>query len=92
MRRWDVSGNGKAWKVELDVRDLGGRAGTLSKRFRDATRGVPAVGALPLGFEVNLGLVKGKYVLAGLHAVEASHVFYFFFGLFSCCHWSGCLV
>ena len=38
MRRWDVSGDGNAWKVELDVRDLGGhldltfraRAGTLS--------------------------------------------------------------
>ena len=82
MRRWDVSGDGKAWKVEIDVRDLGGhldltfraRAGTLSKRVRDATHGVAAVGALPLGFEVKLGLVKGKYLPAGLHAAEASHV------------------
>ena len=24
MRRWDVSGDGKAWKVDLDVRDLSG--------------------------------------------------------------------
>ena len=82
MSRWDVSGDGKASKVELDVRDLGGhldltfraRAGTLSKRVRDGTYGVAAVGPLPLGFKVKLGLVKGKYLLAGLHAVEASHV------------------
>ena len=67
MRRWDVSGDGKAWKVELDVRDLGGhldptlwaRAGTLSKRVKDATHGVAAVGALLLGFKVKLGLVRG---------------------------------
>ena len=82
MRRWDVSGDGKAWQVELDVRDLGGhlaltfraRAGTLSKRVKNATHGVAAVGALPHGFKVKLGLVKGKYLPAGLHAVEASHV------------------
>ena len=42
----------------MDVRDLGGhldftlraRAGTLSKRVKEATHGVAAVGALPLGF------------------------------------------
>ena len=37
--------------------------------------GVAAVGALPLGFEVKLGLLRGKYLPAGLHAVEASYVF-----------------
>ena len=45
MKLWDVSGNGGFWKVQLDVRDLGGhldftlraRAGTLSKRVREAT-------------------------------------------------------
>ena len=79
---WDVSGCGGFWKVQLDVRDLGvhldftlrARAGTLSKRVRDATSGVASVGALPLGFQVKLGLVRGKYLPAGLHAAEASHV------------------
>ena len=33
-----------------------------------------AVGALLLGFQVKLGLVRGTYLLAGLHAVEASYV------------------
>ena len=45
MKLWDVSGRGGFWKVQLDVRDLGGhldftvraRAGTLSKRVREAT-------------------------------------------------------
>ena len=39
MKLWDVSGRGGLWKVQQDVRDLGGhldftlraRAGTLSK-------------------------------------------------------------
>ena len=61
---WDVSGGGSFWKVQLDVRDLGGhldftlgaRAGTLSNRVREATFGVASVGALPLGFGVKLGL------------------------------------
>ena len=82
MKLWDVSGNGGFWKVQLNVRDLGGhldftlraRAGTLSKRVRDATLRVASVGALPLGFQVKLGLVRGKYLPAGLHAAEASCV------------------
>ena len=77
-----MSVDGRPWSVELDVRDLGGhldftrraRAGTLSRRVLDATHGVAAVGALPLGFQVRLGLVRGKYLPAGLHAVEASYV------------------
>ena len=56
MKLWDVAGDGGFWKVQLDVRDLGGhldftlraRAGTLSKRVGEATDGVAAVGALPL--------------------------------------------
>ena len=60
MKLWEVSRNGSFWKVQLDVRDLGGhldftlgaRAGTLSKRVRDATFWVTCVGALPLGFQV----------------------------------------
>ena len=66
----------------MDVRDLGGhldftlraRAGTLSKRVREATLGVASVGALPLGFQMKLGLVRGKYLPAGLHVAEASYV------------------
>ena len=70
------------WKVQLDIRDLGGhldftyraRAGTLSRRVGKATVGVTAVGALPLGFLAKLGLVRGKFLPAGLHAAEASYV------------------
>ena len=66
----------------MDVRDLGGhldftfraRAGTLSKRVGEATVGVATVGALPLGFQVMLELVRGKYLPARLHAAEASYV------------------
>ena len=62
--------------------DLGGhldftrraRAGTLSKKVGEATVGIAAVCALPLGFQVKLGLVRGKYLPAGLHAAEASYV------------------
>ena len=54
MKLWDISGDGGFWKVQLDVRDLGGhldftyraRAGTLSRRVGEATVGVAAVGAL----------------------------------------------
>ena len=49
-------------------------AGTLSCRVKEAAAGVATVGALPLGFQVKLGLVRGKYIPAGLHAAEASHV------------------
>ena len=56
------------------ISTLRARAGTLSKRVRDAILGVAAVGALPLGFQVKLGLVRGKYLPAGLHAAEASYV------------------
>ena len=62
MKLWDVSGRGSFWKVQLDVRDLGGhfdftlraRAGTLSKRVREAILGVAPVGAVLLGFQVKL--------------------------------------
>ena len=51
----------------MDVRDLSGhldftrraRAGTLSKNVGETTVGVAAVGALPLGFQVKLVLVRG---------------------------------
>ena len=50
------------------------RAGTLSCRVKDATAGVAMVGALPLGFQVKLGLGRDNYIPAGLHAAEASYV------------------
>ena len=52
----------------------GARVGTLSKRVGEATVGDASVGALPLGVQVKLGLVRGKYLPAGLHAAEASYV------------------
>ena len=72
MKLWDISGDGKLWKVQLDIRDLGShldftrraRAGTLSQRVGVATVGVTAVGALPLGFQVKLGLVRSRYLPA----------------------------
>ena len=68
--------------LELDVRDLDGhldftwrvRAGTLSRRVKEATHGVAAVCVLLLGFQVKLGLVRGKFLPAGLCAVEVSCV------------------
>ena len=82
VKLWDISGDGGFRKVQLDVRDLGGHldfinlawAGTLSCSVKDATTGVAVVGALPLVFQVKLGLVRGKYIPAGLHAAEASYV------------------
>ena len=79
MKLWDISGDGGFWKVQLDVRDLGGhldftyraRGGTLSHRVGKATVGVAAVGALPLGFQVKLGLVRGKYLPRASVAVQA---------------------
>ena len=79
---WDISGDGRIWKVQLDVRGLGehfdftrrARAGTLSCSVKEATAGVATVGALSLGFQVKLGLVRGKYIPAGLHAAKASDV------------------
>ena len=47
---------------------------TLSRRVKEATHWVAAVGALPQGVRVKLGLVGGKHLPAGLHAVEASYV------------------
>ena len=63
----------------MDVRDLGGHldftrralTGTLSKRVGEASVGVAAVGALPLRFQVKLGLVLGKNLPAGVHAAGA---------------------
>ena len=71
MKLSGISGDDRFWKVQLDARDLGGhldftnraRAGTLSCGVKDAIAGVAVVGALPLGFQVKLGLVRGKFFL-----------------------------
>ena len=55
MKLWDVFGDGGFWVVQLDVRDLGchldftlkARAGTFSKRVREASSGVASECALP---------------------------------------------
>ena len=56
MKLWDVSGDGRSWTNELDVRGLGGHldftrramAGSPSRSVEDAAHGVAAVGVLPL--------------------------------------------
>ena len=55
------------------ILNLLGGLGTLSKTVGEDTVGVASVGALPLGFQVKLGLVRGKYLPAGLHASEDSY-------------------
>ena len=77
-----ATNEGCFWAVKLDVRDLGGHldvtlravAGTLTKRVHIATTQVPAVGALPLGFQRLLGMVRSKYLPGGLHGCEGAAV------------------
>ena len=81
-RRRRNRNEGCFWAVKLDVRDLGGHldvtlravGGTLSSRVRIATTQVPAVGALPLGFQRMLGMVRSKYLPGGLHGCEGAAV------------------
>ena len=82
MTAWRNRNDGCFWAVKLDVRDLGGHldvtlravAGTLTNRVKIATTQVPAVGALPLGFQRMLGLVRSKYLPGGLHGCEGAAV------------------
>ena len=68
--------------VKLDVRDLGGHldvtlravAGSSTTRVKFATTQVLVVGALPLGFQRMLGLVRSKYLPGGLHGCEGAAV------------------
>ena len=84
MELWDIPGDGRFWKVQLDVRDLGGHL--------DFTRRARGWDSFQKGWWVRLRsvslllvrylwdlrlrweLVRGKYLPAGLHAAEASHV------------------
>ena len=82
MTAWRNMNEGCFWAVKLDVRDLGGHldvtfravAGTLDSRVKIATTQVPAVGALPLGFQRMLGMVRSKYLLGGLHGCEGAAI------------------
>ena len=82
MTAWRNRNEGCFWAVKLDVRDLGGHldvtlravAGTLTNRVNIATTQVPAVGALPLGFQRMLGMVRSNYLPGGLHGCEGAAV------------------
>ena len=82
MTAWRNRNEGCFWAVKLDVRVLGGHldvtlravAGTLTNRVKIATTQVPAVGALSLGFQRMLGLVRSKYLPGGLHGCEGAAV------------------
>ena len=67
MKLWDVSGDGKPWKVELDgalegiwTSPKGRGLALFLGGSRTLRNGVAAVGAPPLGFKVKLGLARGK--------------------------------
>ena len=47
-------------------------AGTLNSRVKIATTQFPAVGALLLGFQRMLGMVRSKYLPGGLHGCEGA--------------------
>ena len=82
MKKWSISAVGKSWGSKLDVRDLGGplditnraRAGTLARRIVQSTSQVHMDGALPFGFLRPVGVVRGKFLPAGLHGAEGSHI------------------
>ena len=82
MRIWSISAGNRGWGIKLDVRDLGGhlditnraRAGTLARRAVLATSQVRMVGALPFGFLRLVGFVRTKFLPAGLHGAEWSHI------------------
>ena len=82
MTAWRNMHIGCFWPVKLDVRDLGGHldvtlravAGTLNNRANIATTQVPAVGALSLGFQRMLGMVRSKYLPGGLHGCEGAAI------------------
>ena len=83
MTVWRNMNEGCFWAVKLDVRDLGGHldvtlravAGTLSNtEFVSPPLRFPAVGALTLGCQRMLGMVRSKYLPGGLHGCEGAAV------------------
>ena len=75
MKLWDISGEGRFWKVQLDVRDLERHLISLIAPGRvPCLAGLRVLLLVLLRWVVKLGLVRGKYILASLHAAEASCV------------------
>ena len=82
MKDWVLSDSGDRWSVKLDVRDLGGhldttlrhRASTLSGRVSGLLGAVLVVMALPLDFSGKLRILRTKFLLSTLHAIEASSI------------------
>ena len=82
MKDWAISCGNKSWAVKLDIQDLGGhldvtnraRAHTLSSRADKATVGVHLVSALPFGFLRLVGIVRSKFLPAGLHGCEGAPI------------------
>ena len=83
MKLWDISGEGWFFgRFSLMSEILGGhldftyraRAGTLSRRVVRLLLELLRLVLCRWGFRVKLGLVRGKYLPAGLHAAEASCV------------------
>ena len=82
MKLWDVSGGGGfgkfSWMSGILVVILISLGGLGLELFPEVLvrlfMGSAAVGALPLGFQIRLGVVRGKYLPADLHAAEASNV------------------
>ena len=71
MRNWSFSAGNKGWAMELDLRDLGGHL-DVSNRTRASQ--VRMIGALPFGFLRLVGIARAKFLPAGLHGSEGSHV------------------
>ena len=82
MVAWRNKNDGCFWAIKLNVSDLGGHldvtlravAGTLSNRVKITTTQVLAVGALPMGFQHMLGMVRSKYLPGGLHGCEGAAI------------------
>ena len=61
------------WGGHLDITNRA-RAGTLARRVVLATSQVRMIGALPFGFLRLVGFARAKFLPAGLHGSEGSHV------------------
>ena len=97
----DISGDGRFWKVQLDVRDLGGhldftsraRAGTLSERVGEDYCWVllPLVLCL-LGITSSFAWFVVSICPVALHAAQASFVSSSSISAFRAGHCASCLV
>ena len=80
MKDWVLSQEGDRWSVKFDVRDLGchldttfrGWSATLAARVRLVIARLVLIFVLPLDFHGRVRVVRSMYLLAALHAVEAS--------------------